>query len=79
MKKIITALLMGVALVGYVGLPSLQAADMNNNNGPKFFDANSFADTGTHNQVRDRDSGRKFHIGDGETPSHYPPYYTSGF
>ena len=76
MKRIITALLMVFALVGYVGLPGLQAAT-SNPNGSTSFEANSFGDNLAHNGVRDRDTTREFHIGDGEQPSHYPPYYRS--
>jgi hypothetical protein len=76
MKRMITALSMVFVLVGYVGLPSIQAAASNTDD-PVPFKANLRGDNSALNGVRDRDTTRQFHIGDGERPSHYPPYYRS--
>ena len=71
------------ALVGYVGLSSLQAAT-SNANGPGSLEVNLFGENWAHNSAtdilnQDQDKPREFHIGDGERWSPYPPYYRSEF
>ncbi len=83
MKRIITALLMVFAIVGYVGLPSLQAATTNTSDTVSI-ETNFFGEDEAHNGAsallnQDRDMSRQIRIGDGERWSPYPPYYRSEF
>ncbi len=83
MKRMITALLMVFALIGFVGLPGVQAATMDTN-GPGSFGTSFFGEDLAQNSPTDvlspdRDMPREHHIGEGERWSPYPPYYRSEF